>query len=148
MLMIPGSHKGPVLDHHQDGAFIGAITPSRGEVDLSQAVPVEVRAGGMTIHHTRMLHASAPNHSGNSRRLLIYSYAAADAWLLAGDARFQNLEQWDEFMVRGKPTVTPRVIAHDVRMPWPKHIEKDEFQKGRAIFGLQTSARERSFDDQ
>src|SRR4029079_13911572 len=29
MLMIPGSHRGPVLDHHQDGFFIGAITPSR-----------------------------------------------------------------------------------------------------------------------
>ena len=147
MLMIPGSHKGPVLDHHQDGYFIGAISPSRGETDLTTAVPVEVGAGGITIHHTRMLHASAPNRSGKSRRLLIYTYAAADAWLLAGDARFVDLDQWNDFMVRGEPTVTPRVIAHDVRMPWPKPPLEDDFQAGRAIFGLQTLAKERSFDD-
>jgi ectoine hydroxylase-related dioxygenase (phytanoyl-CoA dioxygenase family) len=35
LLVIPGSHKGPVLDHHQDGVFVGAISPSRAGVDLS-----------------------------------------------------------------------------------------------------------------
>jgi phytanoyl-CoA hydroxylase len=51
MLMVPGSHRGPVLDHHQDGFFIGAITPSRNEVDLKRAVPIEVKAGALSLHH-------------------------------------------------------------------------------------------------
>src|SRR5437764_4696896 len=42
MLMIPGSHRWPVLDHHQDGCFVGAIDPRREGVDLSRAVPVPV----------------------------------------------------------------------------------------------------------
>ena len=40
MMVLPYSHTGPILDHHQDGNFIGAISPSRGEVDLDQAVAV------------------------------------------------------------------------------------------------------------
>ena len=42
MMVVPGSHRGPVLDHHQDGFFIGAISPERDEIDLV----VEVRAAG------------------------------------------------------------------------------------------------------
>jgi hypothetical protein len=30
MLMVPGSHRGGLLDHHRDGAFVGAISPSQG----------------------------------------------------------------------------------------------------------------------
>src|SRR4051794_18868510 len=55
----PGSHRWPILDH-QDGVFAGAIDVEREGVDVSGAVPVTVRAGGIILHHTRMLHASAP----------------------------------------------------------------------------------------
>ena len=33
LLVIPGSHKGPIFDHHADGVFCGAMDPARGEVD-------------------------------------------------------------------------------------------------------------------
>ena len=123
------------------GPSSGRLLHRRGHAQPRGSGPRHGRPGGgrsrgMTIHHTRMLHASAPNRSGKSRRLLIYTYAAADAWLLAGDARFVDLDQWNDFMVRGEPTVTPRVIAHDVRMPWPKTPLEDDFQAGRAIFRL------------
>ena len=57
LLMLPGSHRWPILDHQQDGVFVGAIDVEREGVDVSCAVPVTVRAGGITLHHTRMLHA-------------------------------------------------------------------------------------------
>ena len=55
--MLPGSHRWPILDHQQDGVFVGAIDVEREGVDVSCAMPVTVRAGGITLHHTRMLHA-------------------------------------------------------------------------------------------
>ena len=51
LLVVPGSHKGPILDHHADGVFCGAMDPSRGEVDYGAAVPLTGKAGSITIHH-------------------------------------------------------------------------------------------------
>ena len=76
LLFIPGSHKGPVYNHHQNNVFVGAIT--NPDFTPDNAVPIEVKAGGITIHHTRTLHASAPNLSGQSRRLFLLQYCAAD----------------------------------------------------------------------
>ena len=41
MMVVPGSHLGPVYDHHgPDGRFCGAIDPTACDIDLSRAVPV------------------------------------------------------------------------------------------------------------
>src|ERR687894_1261406 len=45
LLVIPGSHRGPVFDHHVEGCFCGAMDPSRGEVDYKAAVPLTGQAG-------------------------------------------------------------------------------------------------------
>ena len=67
MLMIPGSHRGPIYSHHQDGHFVGAVTEEVEGAD--RAVPLEVGAGGITLHHVRTLHASAPNTSTVNQRM-------------------------------------------------------------------------------
>src|SRR5438445_3683766 len=69
LLMLPGSHRGPILDPRQDGVFVGAIDVEREGVDVPGAVPVTVGAGDITLHHARMLHASAPNTSSFPPRL-------------------------------------------------------------------------------
>src|SRR5271169_7007457 len=85
MMVVPGSHKGPIHDHHgQDGRFCGAIDPENCDIDLSRAVPCLGEAGSITIHHVRAIHGSATNFSGRSRRFLLYQYRAADAWPLLG----------------------------------------------------------------
>ena len=76
LLFIPGSHKGPIYDHFENDVFVGGIADT--EFQPENAVPIEVKAGGITIHHTCTLHASAPNRSGQSRRLLLLQYSAAD----------------------------------------------------------------------
>jgi ectoine hydroxylase-related dioxygenase (phytanoyl-CoA dioxygenase family) len=107
LLVIPGSHRGTILDHHQDGVFVGGVPSDLPEVSMDKSVPVVVPAGGMSIHHSRTLHASAPNRSGKSRRLLLIEYAAADAWPIGVDVK---LDDFHARIVRGQPTRKARLI--------------------------------------
>ena len=113
LLVIPGSHKGPLYSHHQDGVFVGAVTDS---FDRNEAVPLELKAGGITIHHVRMLHGSVPNNSERPRRLLLFQYCAADAWPLFG---FTDLESFDAKLISGQRTLEARLEAAPVRIPYP-----------------------------
>jgi phytanoyl-CoA hydroxylase len=116
LLVVPGTHKGPVHDHHADGYFAGAMAPEIEGLDYAKAVPLTGKAGSMTIHHARLVHGSALNTSSKPRRLLLHEYTAADAWPLMGVA---NFEEFNGRMVLGKPTIEPRLTPVPVRMPLP-----------------------------
>jgi phytanoyl-CoA hydroxylase len=116
LLVIPGSHKGRVYDHNQDGHFVGAI--SEPGFQPQGAIPIELKAGGISLHHVRLLHGSAPNRSSRTRRLLLFQYVAADAWPLMGGAK-----PWEYYvgaMIRGEPTNQPRLAPVPVRLPRPE----------------------------
>lgn len=117
LLIVPGTHKGPVFDHHADGRFCGAMDPSKRDVDYAAAVPLTGRAGSITVHHVRAVHGSAPNRSNRDRRLLLFQFRAADAWPLLGFPG--SLEKYDSLMVAGTPAITPRMTAVPVRLPLP-----------------------------
>jgi phytanoyl-CoA hydroxylase len=118
MMVIPGSHTGPIYDHHgPDGRFCGAIDPSACDLDFSRAMPCLGSAGSITVHHVRAVHGSATNFSGKERRLLLFQYRAADAWPLLGFAG--GIEKFDELLLAGEPTLTPRLGAVPVRLPLP-----------------------------
>ena len=119
VLMVPGSHKGPVFDHHSDGAFCGAIDVKNEGVDVSSAREVHAKAGSISIHHARLVHGSAMNQSDRQRRILFYEYAAADAWPLAGIESMRDLDEFNSRVVTGKPTTCPRMEDVPVRMPLP-----------------------------
>lgn len=113
LLVIPGSHQEKIYDHHQDGHFVGAVTEDVPHAD--QAVPIELKAGGISIHHARTLHASSPNVSDRPRRLLLFQYCAADAWPLLG----RDWEVLEASFVSGQPTNAPRLSPAPVRLPLP-----------------------------
>ena len=141
MLMIPGSHRGRLYDHHSDGAFCGAITGELNQLAFDKAVPLTGKAGSMTIHHARTLHGSAQNTSSKPRRLLLFEYAAADAWPLMGVA---NFDEFNSRIVLGNPTVEPRVRPAPVRMPLPPAKDQGsiyENQRGAKVryFGTQAA---------
>jgi len=117
LLIVPGSHRGPVFDHHADGRFCGAMDPAKRDVDYAQAVPLTGRAGSITVHHVRAVHGSAPNFSNQDRRLLLFQFRAADAWPLLGFPG--SLEAYDALMVAGTPAITPRLTDVPVRLPLP-----------------------------
>jgi phytanoyl-CoA dioxygenase PhyH len=117
MLVTPGTHTGPVWNHHsEDGRFCGLIDPEVIRPEIDRAIPCMGTAGSMSFHHVRALHGSALNTSNRSRNLLLYEVAASDAWPLMG------VKDFDEFNTRllaGPPVVTPRLSNVPVRMPLP-----------------------------
>jgi hypothetical protein len=141
MLMIPGSHKGPALDHHEDGVFVGGIGPGRG-ADFSAAVPIEVRAGGISIHGPFVVHGSSPNRSSRQRRLLLYGYQSSDQWKLFDGTTEKDLpaefERRHQKLVRGELTTTINVDSRMLRMPFPKPEQGN-------LFVIQRSQKERYF---
>jgi phytanoyl-CoA hydroxylase len=140
LLVLPGSHKGEVFSHHSDGYFCGAIDPTACDVDFSRAVPCTGRAGSFSIHHARTVHGSAENTSNRPRRLLLYEVAAVDAWpLLDGPGQGRTLEAFNERIIAGEPTITPRVEPVPVIMPLPPA------PKQGSIYENQSSLKNRFF---
>ena len=138
LLVMPGSHKGPTWDHHADGYFCGAIDPDACPLDFSQAVPLTGRAGSCSFHHVRLVHGSAQNTSALPRQLLLYEFAAADAWPLVTGV--SDLAAFDAKLLCGAPTVEARVVAAPVRMPLPP-------ARGQgSIYENQTGSRKRYFE--
>ncbi|MEL0049016.1 MAG: phytanoyl-CoA dioxygenase family protein, partial [Gammaproteobacteria bacterium] len=116
LMVIPGSHRGQIWDHHQDGMFVGAVTDSK--FNPENAKPVVVKAGGITLHHVRILHGSKPNRSDTPRRMLFIGFCATDAWpLIPGE---DSLETMNERVVRGAPTIMPRMRDLPVRLSLPR----------------------------
>ena len=136
LLVIPGSHKGPILTHHQNGRFAGAVTEE--VTDADKAVPIELKAGGISIHQVRTLHASARNVSTSPRRLLLYQYCAADAWNLQGHA---NWQAYLDTMVCGEPTNRPRMVDVPIEIPLP------EAERGGSIYETQSILENPMFAD-
>lgn len=136
LMVIPGSHKGPVLDHHSKsrGVFVGAVTDE--DFTAEGAVPILLDAGGISIHHARILHGSKPNTSPNPRRLLLYQYCAIDAWPLMG---FGSWDAFNATIVRGEPTSVARVTNVPVRMPVPAG------ERGGSIYETQLMMEKRMY---
>lgn len=133
LMVVPGSHRGPLHSHHQDGYFVGAVPPN-GLAE--QAVPIELRAGGISVHHARLLHGSAPNNSDRPRRFLLLEYVAADAWPLVGTTDWNELNQR---LLRGEPVLSPRLEQVPVVLPEPTH------PRGGSIYEVQSAVKQSAF---
>ncbi len=120
LMVFPGSHKGPVHNHHHNGHFAGAMDLRACGLDMTDAVPLMGPAGSISIHHARAVHGSALNTSTRDRRIMFFEMMAADAFPIAGSRqRFESLESFDERMLCGTPTLEPRVTPCPVRVPYP-----------------------------
>lgn len=145
LMVVPGTHKGPVLSHFRDGVFAGAIDPDDPLFERDRIVTLTGRAGSMTVHHVRLLHGSAPNQSDRARLICFYECAAADAWPLAGSstavAGLDQAQVWEWIRSRtfyGEPTVSPRLVNVPATVPLPPAPDSS------SIFKIQKSAGARS----
>jgi ectoine hydroxylase-related dioxygenase (phytanoyl-CoA dioxygenase family) len=134
LMVFPGSHKGPVYDHHVDGVFAGGFIPSDVGLDTNDAVPLMGPAGSISIHHGRIVHGSALNTSDRARRILFYEMMAADAFPIMGSmTKWAGIEDYNTRILCGEPTLTPRLKDIPIRIPQPQPdvpISIYEIQKG------------------
>ena len=105
MRFLPESHRLGLLEHrdtHDGENFLTRGQEAAYEVDESRTVKVELEAGQASLHHGRLLHASAPNESDERRVGYVINYidpamrqvvAARDfAVLVRGEDRYRHFE--------------------------------------------------------
>ncbi len=130
LMVIPGSHKGPIYDHHHDGVFAGGI--DRGEIEhlLDQAVDITAPAGSISLHHVRTLHASRNNQGDTLRPLLLFSYAAVDAFPIFES---YDIEEFDSRILRGEPVRAGRMEALPFRIQVPRKAGTDSIYDDQEV---------------
>ncbi|TWD84576.1 phytanoyl-CoA dioxygenase PhyH [Kribbella amoyensis] len=75
MLVVPGSHAGGGLPH--ESTLDDYVIPE-SHYDLDAVVPVPMRRGSGLFFHSLVVHATAANTSGKSRRAITMSYFGAE----------------------------------------------------------------------
>ena len=142
LMVFPGSHLGPVYDHHVDGVFAGAMLPEAVGLDIKDAVQLTGPEGSISIHHGRIVHGSALNTSNRARRLLFYEMMAADAFPIMGSmTKWDGIEDYNTRMLCGSPTLQPRLRDIPIRIPQPQPdvpISIYEIQKGLKTRAFET----------
>jgi phytanoyl-CoA hydroxylase len=148
LMVIPGSHVGPVMDHHHNGCFAGTVAASELRDKVESAVSMTGPAGSITVHHVRTLHGARRNTSDRSRRVLLLGYAAADAWPIAvmpgfdPNAYYAGTREGNALeagmVVAGSASNEARMEAVPLRLPLP-------VKSSLSIYGVQDSYPDRSF---
>mgnify|MGYP001814403257 FL=1 len=141
LMVFPGTHRGEIFDHHSNGVFAGAMDLEKSGLNLSDAVKLTGPRGSMSIHHARTVHGSDLNRSDRDRMLLLYEIMAADAYPVMGAMTpWPSLEEYDEKLLCGSGTITPRLADVPVRIPQPQPA------KTGSIYEIQSTAQKRAFD--
>ena len=132
--VIPGSHHGPVYDHHHDGVFSGAIADADLAGLLDHAVDLVAPAGSITIHHVRTLHGSSNCRDPKGRPLLLFSYSAVDAFPVFDTF---DLDEFNSRILRGEPVLAGRMESVPIRLPLPRSRGADSIYDNQASLKLE-----------
>jgi len=114
LMVVPGSHRGPMYSLFEGERFTGFIDPSEERALRAHEEPILGRAGSVCLMHTRLAHGSEPNHSASPRGLYICVYSAADAFPIARNPMPSRNEG---MVVRGRPTRRARLAEAVVELP-------------------------------
>lgn len=114
LMVVPGTHKGPVHSLFRDGTFVGKVEDAVDAEMKLQQVPAKGKAGSVCLMHTRLAHGSEPNHSDSPRGLYICVYTAADAIPVARNPMPSPNEGR---IVRGEPSANARMMDIQVEVP-------------------------------
>lgn len=114
LMVIPGSHRGPLYSLFDGATFTGFLDAQQERELKKHEVAVVGKSGDVCLMHTRVVHGSVSNRSDRSRNLFICVYTAADAFPLARNPMPSRLEG---AIVRGEGTRVARLMQADIELP-------------------------------
>lgn len=114
LMVVPGTHRGPMHTLFEDGVFTGKMRPETEAEMKAKQVAVTGPAGAVCLMHTRLAHGSAANASRHPRGLYICVYTAADAVPIARNPMANPNEGR---IVRGEVSPVARMIPLEVELP-------------------------------
>jgi non-heme Fe2+,alpha-ketoglutarate-dependent halogenase len=115
--LLPGSHRGPALDHVDTWEADNMLTRGQAimEVDESKAVSLELEPGEIALFDYRLAHASDPNHSNDRRIGIGIRYIPTDARQVVGDwdsaSLVRGTDRHGNFELEPEPTMDFDPIA-------------------------------------
>ena len=110
--VIPGTHRGPVFEHWQNGVFTGTVI-DEDLAHLGKPAACYGTAGSACLMHTRLVHGSAPNLTEVPRTLAIFSYRSEDSRILHPN-HIPSVNEGE--VVRGAPTGRIRATPYEMSL--------------------------------
>jgi len=112
--VLPGTHKGPLYSHWNNGVFTGAVDEKIVQEQKDNIVKCTGPAGAVCLMHVNLLHGSAPNLSEKPRTLYITTYYSEDAIELS-----QNHlpSRYTHELVRGEASGRVRCAPYEMDLP-------------------------------
>ena len=114
LMVVPGSHRGPMYSLFDGERFTGFVAPDEERTLREREEPILGRAGSVCLMHTRLAHGSEPNRSASPRGLYICVYSAADAFPIARNPMPNRNEG---MIVRGRATRRARLAEAVIELP-------------------------------
>ena len=114
LMVVPGSHRGPMYSLFDGERFTGFVAPDEERTLREGEQPILGRAGSVCLMHTRLAHGSEPNRSASPRGLYICVYSAADAFPIARNPMPNRNEG---MIVRGQATRRARLSEAVIELP-------------------------------
>ena len=142
LMVFPGSHQGPIHDHHANGVFAGTMDLEASGLKIADATKLMAPAGSISIHHARIVHGSDTNRSSRDRGVIFYEMMATDAFPILGSmTRSDSMAEYDSRILCGEPTKEPRLERVPVRVPQPQPAAN------RSIYEVQKAAARKGFSE-
>lgn len=116
--ILPKMHKGTLMNHTEDQLFQGRITEN---YNFKGSLDIEGKAGTAIFMNCMTPHASNMNKSTHTRRTLIVSYRAADAYPILVRGIGEEAEKFSR-LVRGEELEMARFTMNE--FPIPKYKGK------------------------
>jgi len=110
MEVIPGSHKADQIPHRDTFDRDNLLTRGQEimvEVDESEAVPLVLRPGEISLHHVRLVHGSPPNPSADRRIGFAIRYVPTSLRQLEGEdsaTLVRGTDRYHHFEHEPRPT--------------------------------------------
>ena len=125
MQFLPGSHKGEMVEHRDTYSEANVLTRGQEaivEVDESAVVHARLKPGKASLHHGKLLHASAPNRSSDRRIGLAIQYVRPSVQQTVARTDFAMLVRGEDRYGHFEHVPSPREDLSEQARAWHNRI--------------------------